>query len=207
MIARPLEDCNVKYRFCQNTVEYCGTWSSVVGNFFRVQKTDSLLLWDISWSITCITRIHICVFLHAGAFCILSNMVTRNEIVSIFAFTDKYLNQIMSFDRQKIQVVNCLSSIGRIFFGRPKISFAKFSSRPARKRVCDIVLASFRSACLKSIQNRARGDTQHVRYWRLIVISSKLQKFTLLVKEKGRNWFASIWWNRTRVYKLRLCRF
>ena len=50
---------------------------------------------------TCTTKIGICIFLHACAFCILSNMVTRNEIVNIVAFMDDNRNLFMFFDRQK----------------------------------------------------------------------------------------------------------
>ena len=108
------------------------TCSSIVGNFFCVQKTDSFLFWDMHGSDTCTTKIGICIFLHACAFCILSNMVTRNEIVNIVAFMDDNRNLFMFFDRQKMWYVNRLNPIGRKSFKRAKICFEKFSSRLAR---------------------------------------------------------------------------
>ena len=145
-----------------NTLNYCGRWSSIVGNFLCLQILDLCLSCGTCISITCITKIRICTFPNSGAFCILSNSVTRNEIMSIGAFTDDHRDHIVSYNLRTVRVVDRWNPIGRIFFGRPKISFEKFSSRPASYGICDIVPAPSRTLCCKSIQNGARCDTQHV---------------------------------------------
>ena len=97
----------------QNTVESCGTLSSTVGNLFCSQKFDSCSSCRTRGSITCITRIRICLFAPAEAFCILSNLVTQNEIMSIGALTDNYLNQTIYFDCRQMWFGNCWNPIGR----------------------------------------------------------------------------------------------
>ena len=97
----------------QDLWKYRGVWLSIVGNFFCPQKFDSCSSCRTRGSITCITRIRICLFAPADAFCILSNSFTRNEIMSIGAFKDDYWNQITSSRRRTMRFDNILNPIGR----------------------------------------------------------------------------------------------
>ena len=113
MIARASADSVACYCFCQDFWKYRGMWLSIVGKFFRLQKFDLCSSCWTRGSITCITRIRICIFSNAGAFLILSNLVTRNEIMSIGAFKDDYWNQITSSRRRTMRFDNILNPIGR----------------------------------------------------------------------------------------------
>ena len=86
----------------QDVWKYRGMWLSIVGKFLRQQKFDSCSSCRTRGSITCITKIRIFIFVHASAFCILANTVTQNEIGSIGAFTDNYLNQMISSDCRRM---------------------------------------------------------------------------------------------------------
>ena len=97
----------------QDLWKYRGVWLSIVGNFFCPQLTDSCSSCRTRGSITCITRIRICLFAPADAFCILSNSFTRNEIMSIGAFTDSYMNQMIYSDCRRMWFGNCWNPIGR----------------------------------------------------------------------------------------------
>ena len=92
-----------------NIVEYGCRLSET----FLSTKTDSCSSCRTRGSITCITRIRICLFAPAEAFCILSNSVTRNEIMSIGALKDNYWNQIPSSYRQIMRFDIILNPIGR----------------------------------------------------------------------------------------------
>ena len=147
MIARVPDDSDARYCFRLRCLEISRNVVVNCRKLFRPQKFDSCSSCRTRGSITCITRIRICIFLNSGAFCILSKSVTRNEIMSIGAFTDNYLNQMIYSDCRRMWFGNCWNPIGRIFSGRPKISFEKVSSRPASYGICDIVSASLHTLC------------------------------------------------------------
>ena len=113
VIACVSDDSDACYCFHSRCFEI--SWN-VVGNcrkLFCPQKFDSCSSCRTRGSITCITRIRICLFAPAEAFCILSNLVTQNEIMSIGALTDNYLNQTIYFDCRQMWFGNCWNPIGR----------------------------------------------------------------------------------------------
>ena len=113
IIARVPDDSNVCYCFCSRCLEIL--WKVVVNCWkpFCPQKFNLCSSCRTRLSITCITRIQICIFSDSGAFCILSNSVTRNEIVSIGAFPDNYLNRMIYSDCRRMWFGNCWNPIGR----------------------------------------------------------------------------------------------
>ena len=138
-------------------------------------------------SIMYVVGIWVFTFVHAGAFCILSNSIIRNEIGDIKSIWYHQMNQINISECFEWHFVNRSVPIGSEIFRRPKIFFQKFSTRPTRWTLHGIFSSPFRTFHWKSVQNRRNVDVQHVQHLRLIGKSSKKWKFALFVKEKGRN--------------------
>ena len=102
MIARASGDSDACYCFCSRCLEI--SWNVVVDcrKLFCPQRFDLCSSCRTRRSITCITRIQICVFLNSSAFRVLSNSITQNEIMRTGAFTDNYLNQMICSDCRRM---------------------------------------------------------------------------------------------------------
>ena len=184
-----------------------GRTSAFVGNlvscgeiFFHLARADSVLFQNLRGSIVCFISYQIYVYVHVSSVCNLSFLVARNEIERNKASMCHYLDQIYLLEWWMRRLATSSGPFYTAVFCRPKIFHQNFSTRPTTQGVWGIESWAFYTFCDKSIQNGSYEERQHVRYQRVIVKCSKMWKFALLVKEKGRFWCTNIHMSRKKSY-------